>query len=113
MNLDELVQAFRSISGEKLLKDLAQYIEAWKTDDRSAADLEAMVERFFGNTWLSSDEDHSKAYGLWETFREEAIRGVGGMTMNERLYFFSLFERFDACSTKEKLVIYSKVHAKP
>tara|TARA_R110002124_G_C8951432_1_gene513349 strand:+ start:655 stop:999 length:345 start_codon:yes stop_codon:yes gene_type:complete len=114
MNLDELAQTFRSIPNEKLLKDLAQYIEAWKADDRTASELETMVERFFGNSWLSSDENHSKAYGLWEAFRNEAIRGIGGMTMNERLYLFSLFERYDACSTEEeRLVVYSKLHAKP
>lgn len=114
MNLDELVQGFRSISDKRVLEDLARYVEAWKTDNRNANDLETMVERFFGNVWLSSDENHSKAYGLWESFRNEAIWGIGGMTMNERLYFFSLFKRFEACATEEeKLVVYSKLHANP
>lgn len=114
MDLDELSHAFRSIPDENILSDLAQSIEAWKADDQTANELETMVERFFGNTWLSSDETHSIAYGLWEAFRNDAIRGIGGMTVNERLYIFSLFERFDACnSEEEKLVVYSKLHAKP
>ncbi len=114
MNLDELAQAFRNVSNEKLLSDLAQYVEAWKSDDRNIEELETMVERFFGNAWLPSEADHSEAYGLWKAFRDDAIRGVGGMTMNERLYLFGLFERFDAInSEEEKDVIYSKLLAKP
>ena len=114
MNIDELVQAFRNISNDKLLNDLAQYIEVWKSDDRNVKDLETMVERFFGNTRLQSEEDHSHAYGLWKVFRDEAIKGIGGMTMNERLYFFGLFERFDTSTTEEeKHVIYGKLLAKP
>jgi len=114
MNLDELAQAIRSVSNEKLLTDLAQYIEAWKADDRDVNELETMVERLFGNTWLPSEEEHSKAYYLWNAFREDAIRGIGGMTMNERLYLFGLFKRFDASSSEEeKQVVYSKLLAKP
>jgi hypothetical protein len=114
MNVDELAQALRNISNEKLLDDLAQYIEAWKSDDRNVKELETMVERFFGNTWLQSEADHSKAYGLWKAFRDDAIQGIGGMTMNERLYLFGLFERFDLSNTEEqKNVVYRKLLAKP
>jgi len=114
MNIDELAKAFRSISNEKLLNELAQYVEAWKSDDRNVKELETMVERFFGNVWLSSDEIHSKAYSLWKEFRDDAIHGIGGMTMNERLYLFCLFERFDSSNTeKEKHVVYGKLLAKP
>ena len=114
MNLDELAQAFRNISNEKLLDDLAQYIEGWKSDNQNANELKAMVEKFFDNTGLPNEEDHQKAYSLWEAFMNDAIEGIGGMTMNERLYLFSLFERFDASSTEEeKQVVYSKLLAKP
>jgi len=66
-----------------------------------------VTEKFFGNTWLSTQETYTLAYSLWNTFREDAIHGIGGMTMNERLYFFGLFERFDASrSKKEKDTIY-------
>lgn len=114
MNIDELIQAIRSISTEERLLDLAQYIEEWKNDDRNVHELEAMIEKFFGNSWLSTQEVHSKAYNLWNTFREDAIYKIEGMTMNERLYFFGLFERFDACRSKEeKYVVYSKLLANP
>ena len=114
MNIDELAESIRGVSDEPLMEKLAGYIEEWKQNDKSAEELREMVERFFGNAWIPSDEDHSKAYQLWEAFRNEAIQGIGGMTVNERLYWFGLFERFDSCnSEKEKLVVYAKVHAKP
>jgi len=114
MNLDELAQEFRKISNEKLLSELAQNIEAWKSDDRNVKELETMVERFFGNVWLPSEEDHSKAYGLWQAFKDDAVLGIGGMTMNERLYLFGLFERFDTSTTEEeKNAVYTKLLAKP
>ncbi len=73
-----------------------------------------MVERYFGNVWIPKEEEHSKAYRLWLSFRGDAIRGVGGMTMNERLWAFSLFERFDSCKFEvERLEMYGKLHAKP
>lgn len=114
MTLDELAKEIRGVSDEKLIQDLARYIEKWKSDDRNVEALETMVERFFGNVWIPSEEDHSKAYHIWASFRDDAIRGVGGMTMNERLYAFGLFERYDSCKTEtEKRVVYGKVHAKP
>ena len=36
------------------------------------------------------------------------------MTMNERLYWFGLVERFDACPDQAaSLVVYRKLHANP
>ena len=37
---------------------------------------------------------------------------LGGMTMNERLYWFGLLDGYDKCSTEDdRLVIYAKLHA--
>ena len=114
MALDDLAKEIRGVSDEKLIQDLAKYIEDWKSDDTNAQALETMVERFFGNVWIPKEEDHSEAYEFWALFRDDAIRGIGGMTMNERLYAFGLFERYDHCKTQtERLVVYAKVHAKP
>jgi len=113
MTLDELAKEIRSVSGEKFIQDIAKCIEAWKDDDSNAEALETMTERVFGNVRIP-EEAHSKAYNLWSSFRDNAIHGIGGMTMNERLYAFGLFERFDSCkSEEEKSVLYGKVHAKP
>jgi len=114
MDLDELAHALRSVSDEKLLGGLARDIEAWKTDGRDVKAHETRVERFFGNTWIPGENDHSRAYACWKTFRDDAIRRIGGMTMNERLYLFGLFERFDSSETEEnRRVVYRKLLAKP
>ena len=114
MTLDELAKEIKEVSDERLLQDLARYIEEWKSDDRNVEALEKMVERFFGNVWIPGEEDHLRAYRTWTSFRDDAIRGIGGMTMNERLYAFGLFDRYDSCETETaRRVIYGKVHAKP
>jgi len=49
--------------------------------------------------------------GVWNL---QGIDGIGGMTMNERLWSFGLFDRFDLSQeNKEKRIIYQKLHAKP
>lgn len=114
MTLDELAREIRGVSDEKLVQDLARLFEEWKRDDRNVQALETTIERFFGRVWIPREDDHAKAYGLWAAFRDDAIRCIGGMTMNERLYSFGLLERFDSCRTElEKLVVYDKVHARP
>lgn len=53
---------------------------------------------------------HSEIYKLWLSFRDEAIFGIGGMTMNERLYWCGLFDEFDTCKDElSKLRLYNKL----
>ena len=56
MTLDELVKQIGGVSDEKVLQDLARYIEEWKGDDRNVEALETMVERFL-STSCRFDED--------------------------------------------------------
>ena len=114
MNLDEFAKALNKDSNERRVSDLALYVEAWKSDNRDVNELETMVERFIGNTWLPGEKEHSNVYSLWETFRGDAILGIDGMTMNERIYCFGLVERFSKSkSEKDKNAIYRKLLAKP
>ncbi len=114
MNLDELSEEVSKVSSEKVVQDLSRFLLEWKDNDETAEELKEGIERYIGNTWINEDEDHSKIYRMWSTFREEAISGIGGMTMNERLYWFGLFNRFDVCKNQEeKLLVYEKLHAKP
>jgi len=114
MNLDELSEEISKVSSEKVVQDLSRFLVEWKDSEETAEELREGIERYIGNTWIEKNEDHSKIYRLWSEFREAAISGIGGMTMNERLYWFGLFNRYDACKNEEeKLVVYRKLHAKP
>jgi hypothetical protein len=114
MNLDELTKSIKSSTSDKLADDLAYWIEEWKQDDRTVEQLVRMVEKFFGNVWFEKEEDNKTCYNLWKEFRENRIEGLGGMTINERLYIFGLFDRYDSCPSREdQLTIYTKLHAKP
>ena len=87
---------------------------AWRDDATDVAELATRVERLFGNSWIENEAVHSELYRTWASFREEAIERIGGQTMNERLYSFGLFEKFDACaSDTERREIYAKLLADP
>lgn len=114
MNLDELAEEINKISPEKVVHDLSRYLIEWKNSAETAEELKEGIERYLGNVWIESKEDHKKIYRMWSSFRDEVIASIGGMTMNERLYWFGLFERFEACSSQEdKMRIYRKLHARP
>jgi hypothetical protein len=114
MNLDELARRIRAISAEPVVEGLADLLLHWKTDDSTAVELRDNVERYLGNSWVENDEDYRKLYRLWSLFREQVIARIGGITMNERLYWFGLLERFDASlSDEERRAIYRKLHGSP
>ncbi len=114
MNLDELSDEIGKVSSREEVQGLASLLAAWKGGQDTAEGLRDTVERYLGNTWIEQDEDHEKVYQLWSSFRDQAISGIAGMTMNERLYWFGLFARFEAAENdEEKLRIYKKLHAKP
>lgn len=113
MNLDELAQKIREVSDEEVVQRLADLLVAWKADQCTAEVLRESVERYIGNSWIEKDADHSEIYQMWSSFRDQAISGISGMTMNERLYWFGLVGRYDACLNQEaKLSIYRKLHAR-
>jgi len=113
MNLDELTKNIRRISKEEVLQKLANHISEWKTDEKNAIDLRESVERFLGNTWFEKQAEFDKVYEMWTEFKSSAIDGIGGMTMNERLYCFGLLELFDKeLNNKEQEKFYAKLMAK-
>ena len=113
MNIDELTKNIRKVSSEKNVQELAEFIQKWKTDEQNTVELKESVERYLGNAWIDKKADFEKVYGMWSEFRDSAINGIGGMTMNERLWVFGLMDRFDQSkSDVEKEVIYKKLKAK-
>ena len=112
MNIDELINNIRKVSSEKNVQKLADFIQNWKTDEKNIIDLRENVERYLGNAWIDPKADFEKIYGMWSDFRDSAINGIGGMTMNERLYCFGLFDQFDnSLKNSEQEKIYSKLMA--
>ena len=95
MDIDELAKTIRSVSPESVVQKLADILIDWKSNPSTARELEERIERYIGNTWIKKDGDHETIYSYWSTFRDNAIHGIGGMTMNERLYWFGLFDEFD------------------
>ncbi|MCT8986147.1 hypothetical protein [Shewanella phaeophyticola] len=111
MNYDEYIEEARKYSSDEIVARLESHLINWKSDNTNAVELADSIERFFGNFWITSEETHRRLYKLWFSFKAEAISCIGGMTMNERLYWFGLFERYESASEAEQQVIYAKLCA--
>lgn len=113
MNIDELTKNIRKVSTENAVQELADYIQQWKTNENNAVDLKESVERYLGNVWIDKQADFEKIYRMWSDFRDSAIDGIGGMTINQRLYWFGLFDLFDnASDNTEQEKFYTKLMSK-
>jgi hypothetical protein len=111
MNLDELEEKIRAISSDPEIRGVANQLTAWKDNLATVHDLALAMERYIGNIWISSSQDHDRVYALWSAFRQESIEAIRGMTMNERLFSFGLLERFDALqSDSDRQALYAKLH---
>jgi len=111
MNYDEYIEEARKYSSDEVVARLVSHLDKWKMNNTNAVELADSTERLFGNSWITSEETHNHLYKLWSNFKTQAISGIGGMTMNERLYWFGLFERFEKASELEQQVIYEKLRA--
>lgn len=110
MVLGELIPALREASSDPVVLRLVKLLEDWRTDTSTTEDLREFVERYIGNSWIVSDQEHKAIYALWTAFRDQCIYGRGGMMMNERLYCFDLFEVWDGASDDEaRAVVRHKV----
>ncbi len=111
MNYDEYIEEARKYSRDEVVSRLVSLLINWKSDNRNALELADSIERFFGNSWITSEETHNHLYKLWSSFKAAAISDIGGMTMNERLYLFGLFERYESALEEEQKAIYAKLCA--
>jgi hypothetical protein len=110
MTLGELIHALRLASSDPVVLGLVALLEEWRANASTADDLWKSVEKYLGNSWFSSDEEHKTVYVLWSAFRDECIAGRPGMTMEERLYCFDLLEAWDSASTEQgRAVVRHKV----
>lgn len=114
MILDELASSIKSTSSDPVAVKVADLLSEWKQDDSNVEDLESWVERYLGNTWIASEEEHKRIHRLWSEFKKDVVQCIHGMTMNERLFCFGLTSRFDAARTEqERKAIYAKLLANP
>ncbi len=113
MNLDELVDSIPS-EDISVKEDLVKWINDWKSNEKTVNDLSSLIDKWHGDVWFNSQDAQNKFYIDLGVFKKYAIDGIGGMTMNERLYWFGLFDKFDLCEDDvSKLVIYKKLLATP
>ena len=110
MNIDDLVN---SIPEPGLRAQLAQWVEAWKSDDSDSRALSGLIERWGGHVWFEDGQAQKEFSENLERFKKQAIDGIGGMTLNERLYWFGLFDLWDDADDESRARIRRKLGAKP
>ena len=114
MTIDDLACAIARLSPETVVQGLAQLLIDWKCDSSTVEQLSKRVDRYIGNTWIADDAIHAQAHKMWSEFRAAEVQSIRGMTMNERVFCFSLFTEFDKANTEEQRIgIYAKLLAKP
>lgn len=112
MNLDDYIAEISRHRQDPACAVLASMLELWKHDSSDVRALVNCVERYFGNSWIESDEVHGQLYAKWEGFKTAVVDPLGGKTMNERLYWFGLSRRHSECrSDQERELLYAKLGA--
>jgi hypothetical protein len=112
MNLDSFIKEFEAYEFEKEASVIKEHLAKWKKDNTDVYQLSSSTEKLFGNLWFQEDLSHQYLYSKWTEFQRFAINGIGGMTINERLYVFSLFERYESINEKsERAALYAKICA--
>jgi hypothetical protein len=101
VTLRELLAALPEASSHRAVHGLIDLLEQWRANADTVEDLYRNVEKYIGKTWFPSDAEHRAVYALWSAFRSQCIAGRGGMTINERLYCFDLFDAWDQAKTDE------------
>lgn len=110
MTLDELVDSIPDNESE-LKQSLAEWILYWKNDETGVHRLDSMLGKWHGNVWFKNDFDSNNLWKNILNFKSQIIDKIGGMTLNERLYHFSLMEIWDNSDKKRQETIKFKLLA--
>jgi len=108
MNLDELA---KSISETKLKENLLRWVNEWKNDEEDIDQLACMISKWQGKVWFEDSIESIQFHTQFQEFKAIAIDRIDGLTVNERLYLFGLFEQWDRSNEEERLRIRCKIKA--
>ncbi|QYJ78263.1 hypothetical protein [Shewanella acanthi] len=108
MNLDELVN---SVQEPELRERLSHLVGEWKQDDKDVEALAYLISKWHGNVWFQDTEASNKFHSDFHNFKNAAIDNIGGLTLNERLYWFGLFGAWENANETNQQRLRSKLHA--
>jgi hypothetical protein len=94
---------------EKVTTFLAA-LDGWRYDESPPSELMHRLDRLFEMVAFSNDDHQSNVHTLLTAFRD-TVTGLGGMTMNERLWCFDLMDDWDAASDDGRVAIRRKLEA--
>jgi hypothetical protein len=114
MTLPELRTVLASLSvsgGDCKLRDMfVDRLAAWGTDRSTAVELLRDMNRLLGHVWFEVPDVHQRVFEVIEALAK-LVGEIGGMTMNERLFNFGLFETWDRSSVADQGLIRHKLGA--
>jgi hypothetical protein len=76
-------------------------LDAWPGDPSTTERLLDDLNRILGQVWFSTSGVHSQVFEAICAF-SKTVAGIGGMTLNERLFNFGLLDAWDASSAEEQ-----------
>ena len=111
MNIDELIAKIEPLAKDNNAEDILFILKDFKSNEKTVSELEHTIENFIDLNW-PKESNGIEIFKYLNEFKNTSIKNIGGMTMNERLFLFSLFDRFDSCkSDKNREIIYKKLLA--
>lgn len=113
MNLDDYIATAALSGSDPAVAELISLLRDWKNDASDVTVLANRIERHFIERFQQANETHDNLRDRWLQFKREVIDYIGGQTVNERLYSFGLFERFDSRTDDDHInVLYAKLLAR-
>jgi len=108
MSIDDFIKIIPDDEHD-LLKSSGGMIDNWKVCDDDVDRLGYLIVKWHGTVRFKREYESNKFHKMIKGFNAECIDGIGGITINERLYAFWLFEIFD--TRNDKSMIYKKLKA--
>lgn len=111
MTIDDLPSLIPAERAD-LQSDLSHWIAEWKRSVDDIERLRYLVDKWLGNVWLQDEKGFLALMQAWQSFKTQSFDGIGGFTVNERLYVFGLLEIWDASGPEGRQTIMAKVLAR-